>query len=146
MIIYLLLPIRIKRCGCHLRNEYFRQNHIIMLLTLKCSSGNFFPWKNIWMAKVPLRVVFFMWTAALRRILIVDNLCKRHILIIDWCCLYKCSGESIDHLLLQCSIATNIWSFAFTWFRLAWVMLKSVLDLLECWEGEFQCHRGANMW
>ena len=50
------------------------------------------------------------------------------------------------YLLLQCSMATNIWSFAFTLFGLAWVMLKSVLDLLECWEGEFQCHRGANMW
>ena len=50
------------------------------------------------------------------------------------------------YLLLQCSMATNIWSFAFTLFGLAWVTLKSVLDLLECWEGEFQCHRGANMW
>ncbi|XP_065619589.1 dynamin-related protein 3B [Quercus suber] len=51
-------------------------------------------------------------------------------------CYSFCPGwESIDHLLLQCSMATNIWSFAFTLFRLAWVMLKSVLDLLECWEG-----------
>ena len=39
-------------------------------------SRSFFPWKSIWKAKVPTRVAFFTWTAALERILIVDNLRK----------------------------------------------------------------------
>jgi hypothetical protein len=33
-----------------------------------------FPWKSIWRCKVPLRVAFFGWNAALRKILTHDNL------------------------------------------------------------------------
>lgn len=72
-----------------------------------------------------------MWNAALGRIKTVDNLHKRHILVVDWCYTCKCSGESIDHLLLHCSMGTNIGSPVFTFFGLAWVMPKSVIELLE---------------
>jgi hypothetical protein len=30
--------------------------------------------------------------------------------VIEWCCLCKKSGESIDHLLLHCEIAWDLWS------------------------------------
>ena len=33
-----------------------------------------FPWKSIWKTKVPPRVAFFSWTAALGKILTADNL------------------------------------------------------------------------
>lgn len=33
-----------------------------------------FPWKSIWKAKVPSKVAFFAWSAALRKILTIDNL------------------------------------------------------------------------
>uniref|UniRef100_A0A2N9F0T2 Reverse transcriptase domain-containing protein n=1 Tax=Fagus sylvatica TaxID=28930 RepID=A0A2N9F0T2_FAGSY len=42
-----------------------------------------FPWKIIWKAKVPPRIAFFSWTAALGKILTIDNLRKRHLIIID---------------------------------------------------------------
>ena len=29
-------------------------------------------------------------------------------MIVDWCCMCKRSGESIEHLLLHCSIAANL--------------------------------------
>ena len=35
-----------------------------------------FPWKSVWKAKVPSRVVFFLWTATLGKILTIDNLRK----------------------------------------------------------------------
>jgi len=35
-----------------------------------------FPWSSIWQNKVPLRVAFFAWSAALRKILTMDNLMK----------------------------------------------------------------------
>ena len=31
-----------------------------------------FPWKTIWKSKVPSRVAFFVWTAALGNILTID--------------------------------------------------------------------------
>ena len=95
---------------------------------LRGSTCTFFPWKSIWMVKVPSKMVFFVWTAGLLKILIVNNLHKRHILIVDWCCMCKCSGEFIDHLLLHCSMATDKWSFVFT---LSWVMPKAVLNCLN---------------
>ena len=60
-----------------------------------------FRWKFIWKAKVLPRIAFFSWTAALEKLLTIDNLQKRNLIIIDWCCLCKQSGESVDHLLLH---------------------------------------------
>ena len=69
-----------------------------------------FPWKSIWKAKVLPRVAFFSWTAALGRLFTIDNLRKRNPILIDWCCMCKKSGESVDHLLLHCPLAWKLWS------------------------------------
>jgi hypothetical protein len=98
------------------------------------------------MAKATRKVTFFVWTAALGKILTIDNLQRRHILIVDWCCMCKSHGESTNHLLIHCSVTSNIWSFVLTLFGLAWVMPKFVLDLLECWQGWFQRHRAVKVW
>ena len=52
----------------------------------------YFPWRRIWCVKAPKQVAFFVWTAAWRKILTNDNLRKRGITLIDWCCLCRCSG------------------------------------------------------
>jgi hypothetical protein len=44
-------------------------------------------WKIIWKSKVPLRVAFFIWTAVLGKILIMDNLRKKNIIVTEWCCM-----------------------------------------------------------
>jgi hypothetical protein len=52
------------------------------------------------------RVTFFLvWIAALGKILTIDNLHQRHIVVLDWCCVCKCDGEFVDHLLLHCLVA-----------------------------------------
>jgi hypothetical protein len=81
-----------------------------------------FPWRCIWRSKAPLRVAFFAWSAALGKILTLDNLRKRHIIVVDWCCLCKKSGETVDHLLLHCKIASALWNSIFGLFGLAWIM------------------------
>jgi hypothetical protein len=43
---------------------------------LACKDGFPFPWKSIWWTKVPLRVTFFAWLAALGKILTMDNISK----------------------------------------------------------------------
>ena len=47
-----------------------------------------FPWKSIWKQKIPSRVAFFVWTAALGKYLTIDNSRKRKVWILDWC--YMC--------------------------------------------------------
>ena len=59
------------------------------------------------------RVAFFSWTTALGKILTIDNLRKRHLVILEWCNMCKRCGESIDHLLLHCPFAFEMWSMVF---------------------------------
>jgi len=58
-----------------------------------------------------------------------DNLRRRHIVMVKWCNMCKNSGESIDHLLLHCDVAWDIWSFFYSLFRVEWAMPRRVLDL-----------------
>ena len=92
--------------------------------------------KGIWKVKVPLRVSFFMWTVSLGKILTLDNLRKRGLIVMDWCCMCKRSGESINHLLLHCEVARTLRSVLFTLFGVKWVMNGRVTDFLACWKGQ----------
>uniref|UniRef100_A0A2N9G614 Uncharacterized protein n=1 Tax=Fagus sylvatica TaxID=28930 RepID=A0A2N9G614_FAGSY len=96
------------------------------------------PWKRIWKTNAPPRVAFFVWVAAMGRILTTDNLRRRHVIVLDWCCMCKENGETISHLLLHCSAAMEIWSFMFSIFGIQWVMPGGVLALLSCWGNS--CH------
>ena len=80
------------------------------------------PWKSIWMSKAPPRVAFFVWTAVLGKILTLDNLRKKNIIVMEWCCMCKYIGESIDQLLLHCEVAMEVWSMVFQLFGVMLVM------------------------
>ena len=105
-----------------------------------------FPWKCVWRAKVPPRVAFFTWTAALGKILTTDNLRKRRVIILDWCCMCKSSGESTNHLLLHCPVAWELWSMVCILFGTLWVMPRSVVDLLTCWKGSLGNSEAGKVW
>jgi hypothetical protein len=98
---------------------------------LACHKAVSFPWKGIWRVKAPKRVAFFVWTAALRKILTHDNLRRRGIVVVEWCVMCKKHGESVDHLLLHCDVARVVWSFFYSLFGVEWVIPSSVLDLLS---------------
>ena len=88
-----------------------------------------FPWKSVWKAKVPSRVAFFVWTAALGKILTTENLRKRRVTILDWCCMCKSSGELVNHLLVHCPVAWELWSMVLVIFGKSWVMPHDVVSL-----------------
>jgi hypothetical protein len=56
------------------------------------------PWKSIRKSKAPPRVAFFVWMAVLGKTLTLDNLHKKNIIVMEWCCMCRHNGESIDHL------------------------------------------------
>ena len=66
--------------------------------------------------KVSPRVAFFSWSASLEKILTIDNLHKRRIIVLDWCYMFKRCGELVNHLLLHCPIAFELWSLVFCLF------------------------------
>ena len=58
----------------------------------------------------------------------------------------KRCGESVDHLLLHCSISYEMWSMIFCLFGICWVMPERVVDLLDCWTCNFRRHRNIVIW
>jgi hypothetical protein len=64
--------------------------------------------------------------SALGKILILDNLRKWNVLVMDRCCMCKRNEKSVDHLLIHCDVACAIWITFFTFFifGLTWVMPK----------------------
>jgi hypothetical protein len=119
------------------------KRHYRALLT---SHTTLFLWKLIWKTKTPPRVAFFSWTAALGKVLIIDNLRKRGLILQDWCCMCKQSGESVDHLFLHCLVATDLWSLVFGMFGVQWVMPHTVLDLFHGWLGKLGRHGPTLVW
>lgn len=68
-----------------------------------------------------LRLVSFfgqqLWGEFSRQIIFGNRL-----MVVNWCCMCQRDGESIDHLLLQCPIARDLWDLVFSLFGVAWVM------------------------
>ena len=112
-----------------------------------CSPGvGAFPWKSIWKTKAPPRIAFFSWLAALGKILTADNLRHRGVILVNWCCMCKVSGESVDHLLLHCPYAKELWDMVFVMFGIHWVMPRTVMAMFECWQGSFGRHQHILVW
>jgi hypothetical protein len=91
-----------------------------------------FPWKSIWHTKAPPSVAFFVQSAAIDKILTLDNLRKRNMVLINRCGMCKRDEETIDHLLLHCECAQALWNAFFSRFGLAWTMPSGVVNLLQC--------------
>jgi hypothetical protein len=67
--------------------------------------------------------VFFVWSAVLRKILTLDNLRKKHVIVINRCYMCKKDGESVDHLLLHCKVAHELRCNIFSRLGLSWSCL-----------------------
>ena len=55
-------------------------------------------------------------------------------------------GKSVDHLLLYCPIAFELWSLVFCLFGIHWVMPHKIIELFESWQGKFGRHRNIGFW
>lgn len=56
---------------------------------LTSPSATLFPWKYTWQTKAPFKAAFFVWTTTLDKILTMDNLRKRRVMVLGWCCTCK---------------------------------------------------------
>ena len=92
-----------------------------------------FSWQSIWCVKLPKQVSFFLGTTTRGGILTIDNLVKKNLPRVNWCCLCQCDEEIVDHLLLHCKFAYALWSEVFLMFGVQWVMPSTIVSLLFAW-------------
>lgn len=79
------------------------------------------------------------------KVLTIDNLRKKGIIIVDWCCICKSNG-SRQIILSSLWGATGLWTFVFCLVGMNWVMPKSVSELLFCWKGTFGKKSQPKIW
>jgi hypothetical protein len=96
---------RIEVVGSLPKSRRFRSGLLVMRLA---PYSLFFPLQEHLEKQGYSRVAFIFWTSALGKILTLANLKKRHVIVMDWCCMYKKSEESINHLMLHCEVARNL--------------------------------------
>ena len=90
-------------------------------------------WASFWSMKAPPRVMAFGWTALLGGIKTMDNLRRQRVPIVNACPMCLAGEESIDHLLLNCSIAQYLWRMVLGWFYVSTSIPHSLLVLFEFW-------------
>lgn len=115
-----------------MRKRFRRSRFLSLSISFFC---HLISLEKVWQSKVPPRVAFFPWTAALGKILTTDNFQNRHLVVLDWC---KRCGESAEHLPLNCQIAYALWSMVFCLCGIHWVMLYKCIELLDFWQGKFE--------
>jgi hypothetical protein len=58
----------------------------------------------------------------------------------------KSSGESVNHLLMHCSVARELWNLILILFGVQWAMPRDVVDLLTCWNGSLGKSKACKIW
>lgn len=70
---------------------------------------------------------FFGFHTSLGRILALDNLIKRFMIIVIWGCMSKPSGKYVEHILLHYSVARELCLFGINH-----VMFMQTIDVQFC--------------
>ena len=104
------------------------------------------PWRVVWLTGITPKVSFFVWTAALNRILTIDNLMRRGWVMVNRCCMCGLAEETVDHLLLHCIAAYQLWSLVYSIFGIVWVQPGSVASVLWSWAGGRVGKRRRKAW
>ena len=92
-----------------------------------------------------LLVSYFVWTAASNKTLNGDNMTNKGFDFVDWCCMCRYCGETVDHLLIHCEKAQQLYCFFFRSFGVSWVLLRTVFDLMLGWRNWLGKH-SSNIW
>lgn len=49
----------------------------------------------------------------------------------------KSDGKTVNHLLLHCLVARELWLLVLSLFGVAWVVPDMLVGLFACWKGRF---------
>ncbi|KAM7464801.1 hypothetical protein LguiB_012363 [Lonicera macranthoides] len=115
------------------KNGMFSVKSFFKILTNSDVGCIFAPKDMTWKSGIPPKVRVLAWLAALRKVNTADLIQLRRPfmhLSPSWCVLCKRDRENIDHLLLHCSFAKEIWNKVRKEFNLIAVFPGSWYELL----------------
>ena len=96
-----------------------------------------FPKNKIWMEKVPTKIMFFAWEATWGKILTLDRLQKRGWQLPNRCFLCACEAESVNQILIHCTVARVLWDLVLGLVGVKWVFPNTVKEVLYSGGGCF---------
>ncbi|RVW23465.1 putative ribonuclease H protein [Vitis vinifera] len=126
------------------RSGQFRVKEAYSLLTKSDDTG--FPSRSIWVARVPTKVVFFVWEATWGKVLTLDRLQRRGLQLPNHCFLCGCEEESVNHILIHCIVVRALWDIVFGLVDVKWVFPETVKEVLASWRGSFVGKKRKKIW
>ncbi|WVZ88496.1 hypothetical protein U9M48_035013 [Paspalum notatum var. saurae] len=96
-------------------------------------SITFAPWRRVWKTWAPLRCKFFIWLVFKKRLWIADRLAKRGLPHPTACPLCDQSVETIQHLLISCVFAREVWTAILSKLGLAFIAPQPGCTGFTCW-------------
>ncbi|RVX19039.1 Transposon TX1 uncharacterized 149 kDa protein [Vitis vinifera] len=113
---------------------------------LSSRRAGLFPHGLIWNPSVPSKVCFFAWEASWGKVLTMDQFKKRGWAVANRCFLCCEEEESIDHILIHCSKARDLWDLLFALFGVCWVLPSSARETLVEWRGFMLGKKHSKVW
>ena len=105
-----------------------------------------FPWHSIWNPIVPPKLGFFAWEASWGKVLTLDQLKRRGFTLVNRCFLCEEEEETIDHLLIHCSIAKMLWNLLLAIVDYNWVSPLTVCQALLAWQSARVGKKRKSVW
>ncbi|KAK9050508.1 hypothetical protein SSX86_030522 [Deinandra increscens subsp. villosa] len=121
-------------CGNGARKTLVSSKYIF--LNCKVFEESILPPVNLkfnWIKWVPLKVNAFCWRATLDRISSKANLYLRGIHVDTTCEGCRLFEENTDHVLINCFLASNVWSKVVSWCKGPTERFGYVKEALEVW-------------
>ena len=104
------------------------------------------PSKGIWAPNVPTKSAFYAWEAVWGKVLTLDKLQRRGWHLPNRCYLRGCAAESINLILLHCSVVSLLWDIIFAIVGAHWVFPKTVKEAIISWKDSFVGKKRKKVW
>ena len=105
-----------------------------------------FPYRLIWNPVAPTKIGVFAWEATWGKVLTLDQLKRRGMILVNRCFMCGEDEENIDHLLIHCKRAKLLWNLFLSIFGTSWVFPQTVIHTLLAWQGAAVGKKRKRIW